>query len=387
MPTDTPSSAAELTRLRDEHGLERIHLLAWRDLADEEAGGSEIHASEIAQRWAAAGIDVLMRSSRVVGAATREERDGYRVVRRGGRHLVFLDAPLQELLRRDGRRDGLVEVWNGIPFFTPVWARGPRVTFIHHVHEDMWADSVSRRLAPVGRAIETRLAPALYRRTRILTPSSSSGADIVRRLGLPAGNITTVPNGVNAVFSPGGERSPRPTVLTVARLVPHKRIELLIDACARIRADLPALRLVIVGDGYARADLERAAATVEGDGWIEFAGRVDDEALRDHYRASWVVASASSAEGWGLTLSEAAATGTAVVATRIPGHLDVVVDQGSGLLVEPDDLADALRRVLTEPDLRRTLELGAIERTKALTWDQTALGVLQGLVDDARARR
>lgn len=387
MPIEPTSASHALTQLRDSAGLHRIHLLAWRDLDDAEAGGSEIHAAEIAQRWANAGIDVVVRSSRVEGLPRHGRRDGYRVVRSGGRHLVFLDAPLREIFRRDGGRDGLVEVWNGIPFFTPLWARGPRVTFIHHVHEDMWADSVSRRLAPVGRAIETVLAPPIYRRTRILTPSESSRSDIVRRLALPAARITTVPNGVGSAFVPGGARAAVPTVLTVARLVPHKRIELVIEACARLRSTIPDLRLVVVGDGYARPELECLAAHVGGADWIDFTGRIDTDALVEHYRSSWLVASASSAEGWGLTLSEAAATGTSVVATRIPGHLDVVVDGASGLLVEPDDLEAGIRRVLTEPRLRERFERGATERARDLTWDATAIGVLQGLADDAHDRR
>lgn len=250
----------------------------------------------------------------------------------------------------------------------------------------MWAESVSRRLAPVGRSIETVVAPPLYRRTRILTPSESSRADIVRRLGLPAERISTVPNGVADVFSPGGRRASAPTVLTVARLVPHKRIELVIDACHVVREEVPDLRLVIVGEGYARPRLEAHARSIGAD-WVEFVGRVDDQTLVDHYRASWVVASASSAEGWGLTLSEAAATGTPVVASRIAGHLDVVIDGESGLLVDPSELADALRRVLTDARLRSRLEAGARTRAGELTWDATASGVLQALADDAADRR
>src|ERR671910_2134542 len=145
---------AKLGDLAEAAGLRRIHVLAWRDLADVEAGGSEIHAAEITSRWAAAGIEVVMRTSHAQGHLSVEHRDGYRVIRRAGRHLVFLDAPLQELLRRAGRRDGLVEVWNGVPFFTPVWARGPRVTFLHHHHEKMWPMILSPKLAKFGATIE-----------------------------------------------------------------------------------------------------------------------------------------------------------------------------------------------------------------------------------------
>ena len=72
-----------------EAGLSRIHIFAWRDLADVEAGGSELHAAEVARHWAAAGIDVTMRTSWAQGSPQMATRDGYRVVRKAGRYMVF----------------------------------------------------------------------------------------------------------------------------------------------------------------------------------------------------------------------------------------------------------------------------------------------------------
>jgi len=72
-------------------------------------------------------------------------------------------------------------------------------------------------------------------------------------------------------------------------------------------------------------------------------GRVDDEELLSWYRRAWVVASSSQREGWGMTLTEAAACGTPAVATAIAGHADAVLDGESGLLVEdPAELSVAL---------------------------------------------
>ena len=123
-------TAAERVRkigdLAAEAGIERVHMLAWRDLADVEAGGSELHASEVASRWAEAGLDVTMRTSYAQGSPPRSVRDGYEVIRRAGRYAIFPRAVGAELLRRHGRRDALVEIWNGVPFFSPIWARGPR---------------------------------------------------------------------------------------------------------------------------------------------------------------------------------------------------------------------------------------------------------------------
>jgi hypothetical protein len=79
---ETPASIASIAR---NAGLGAITMLAWRDLADTEAGGSEVHADRIASEWAKAGIDVTMRTSAARGFPREERRHGYRVIRRSGR--------------------------------------------------------------------------------------------------------------------------------------------------------------------------------------------------------------------------------------------------------------------------------------------------------------
>ena len=107
-------------------GVARIHVLAWRDLDDPDAGGSEVHADELMTRWSAAGLEVLHRTSAALGAAAAVRRHGYAVIRRGGRYGVFARAAAAEVLGRMGRSDALVEVWNGMPWFSPLWYRRPR---------------------------------------------------------------------------------------------------------------------------------------------------------------------------------------------------------------------------------------------------------------------
>lgn len=379
-------SALKIGDLAAESGLNRIHLLAWRDLADVEAGGSELHASMVAARWAHAGIDVTMRTSYAQGAPPETMRDGYKVVRRAGRYLVFPRAVAAELSGRHGERDGLVEIWNGVPFFSPIWARGPRVTWLHHVHEDMWPLVLPPGLARMGQFLERRIAPPFYRRTQVVTLSESSRTHLLDRLRLPAANVHVVPPGIDARFRPGTARAVEPTILAVGRLMPSKSFDALIRAVHDLRADVPA-RLVIVGEGYERDDLERLIATLGAEEWCELAGRVDDDELVRRYQEAWVVASSSRSEGWGMTLTEAAACATPAVATRIPGHLDAVRDGIGGLLVEThDEFVDALRAVLTDPDLRGRLSDGARRTAEELTWDRTAFETLSVLASTVRGR-
>src|SRR4028118_1299900 len=92
-------------------GVRRIHTLAWRDLDDPDAGGSELHADELMRRWAAAGLEVTHRTSAGVGIPAEATRHGYRVIRRGSRYSVFPRTVAAELAHRMGRVDGAARVW------------------------------------------------------------------------------------------------------------------------------------------------------------------------------------------------------------------------------------------------------------------------------------
>ena len=380
-------SGMPLAEIAARAGLRRIDVLAWRDFDDPEAGGSELHAHRVVSAWSAAGLDVSMTTSSVPGGRRVVRRDGYRVIRRAGRYSVFPRSILSGAVGRIGTGDGTVEIWNGMPFFSPVWSRSPHITFLHHVHDEMWKLVLPRGLADAGHLLEHRIAPHFYKKSRIVTLSQSSKAEIVERLRLSVDRITVTPPGVEPRFTPGGERSEVPLVVAVGRLVPVKRFHLLVDALVRLKARQPDLRAVIAGEGYERPALEALVHSHGAEGWIGLPGFVDDDALIGLYRSAWVVASSSLREGWGMTVTEAGACGTPSVATRIGGHEDAVVDGTSGLLVDTtDDMVAALDAVLRDEVLRRRLGVGALEHAGRLTWDATARGTLAALGTEALSR-
>jgi glycosyltransferase involved in cell wall biosynthesis len=381
------ASVADIAALADEAGLERVHVLAWRDLVDIEAGGSEVHAAKILALWAEAGLDVVMRTSYAQGHPYEGTRDGYRIVRKHGRFMVFPTAVVSELLGGHGPRDGIVEIWNGVPFLTPLWATGPKSAWVHHVHRDMWDMVLDPGLARAGKFFEHRIAPPLYRRMPVVTLSESSRHELVDYLGLRPSQISVVPPGIDERFTPTGEKSPVPLVVAVGRLMPSKRFDELVRIAADVRHDVPDLQLVIVGDGYERPALEQQVDDLDAHGWVRIAGKVSDDELLSLYRRAWAVASASIAEGWGMTLTEAAACGTPSVATDIAGHRDSVAAGLSGLLAADDRaLARDLTAVLTDPELRSKLSTGALEHAATLTWPATALGAFAPLALDAIRR-
>ena len=373
-------------------GIQRVHMLSWRDLDDVEAGGSEVHASEVARLWAEAGVGITLRTSHAQGQPPQVVRDGYHVVRRAGRYLIFPRAVGAAITGRAGRRDALVEYWNGMPFFSPLWERRPSIVVLHHVHAEMWRMVLgddNPKLAALGEAVERHVAPLAYRRSRVVTLSESSKRDIVDQLHLRPERIDVVPPGVDARFRPGGDRSPEPLVVAAGRLVPVKRYDLLVRACAEARRAVPGLRLVIVGDGYERPALDALVTQLDAAGWVTFAGKLRDRELVELYQRAWIVASAAAREGWGMVLTEAAACGTPAVATRVVGHLDAVRDGVSGVLTDETaaGLGSAIAGVLGDPALRERLSVGAVARAVELTWEATAIGMMRALAGEATRRR
>jgi glycosyltransferase involved in cell wall biosynthesis len=369
-----------------------VHVLAWRDLDDAEAGGSELHADSILRRWSEAGVEATMRTSFAPGQPGLSRRNGYNVVRRGGRFDLFPRAIIDELRGRHGERDGLVEIWNGVPWMSPVWAGGPRVTWLHHVHGPMWKQVLPPGIAQAGELTERRLAPPFYRRTRMITLSESSKDEMVHRQGFRPENVVVIPPGVHDRFAPDrpgsvSTRSPHPLVVAVGRLMPVKQFDALIRAVVPLRAQHPELELVIVGDGEERPKLDSIVSELGASSLVRFAGRVSDNELGDLYRRAWVLSSASVAEGWGMTITEAAACGTPAVVTDIGGHRDSVARDRSGILAASGDLGAAIGRVLADSSLRAQLSAGATEHARRFSWDTTAYATFQELARDAERRQ
>lgn len=376
--TDDDRDLAWYTADLRARGIERIHVLAWRDLDDPDAGGSEVHADELMRRWAEHGLDVLHRTSAAAGRPATARRHGYDVVRRGSRYTVFPRTIASELAHRMGRYDALVEIWNGVPWFSPVWCRRPHVTVLHHVHGPMWDQLLPGPLAALGRALEARVAPPCYRSGLTVTPSNATREELLE-LGFRPERVVAVDNGVDPFFHPGTLRSSEPSIVAVGRLAPVKRFELVVDAALQAKQRVPALTATIIGEGPLRAELQRRIDAAGASDWCRLAGHVDRDSLREHYRRAWLVVSGSLAEGWGLSLTEAAACGTAAVATDIRGHRSSVVDGVTGVLAPPSALGDTIADVLLDEGRRRRLEQAAHARAATLTWDASALGITRVL--------
>ena len=175
-------------------------------------------------------------------------------------------------------------------------------------------------------------------------------------------------------------------MVAVGRLVPVKQFDVLIRELAEVRRRVPEVELVIVGEGAERERLEDLVDAVDGAEWIRLPGRLADDELVALYRQAWVLASASAAEGWGMTITEAAACATPAVVTDIVGHRDAVVDGVTGVLAVPGCLGPELAALLTDDARRRRLAAAAQARAAELTWEATAAGTLAVLAAAAQHR-
>jgi len=181
---------------------------------------------------------------------------------------------------------------------------------------------------------------------------SRDSADQLRRLARHSSErIETICNGVDPERFDFQGSSLQPTAIAVGRLSPEKDFGTLLRAAWIVIKDQPTFRLRIVGDGPERPALEALARELGLGNHVEFLGeRSDVPAL---LRESGFFVTSSRTEGIPLTLLEAMAVGLPIVATRVGGNPEIVVDGGNGRLVpsgSPERLALAMRELLNDVD-------------------------------------
>lgn len=209
--------------------------------------------------------------------------------------------------------------------------------------------------------------------------------DEVVALGVDAGRVTSLRNGVDLQLFQPTERTARAdgmfTLLTVGHLVPVKAQELIIAALPL----LPGVRLVVAGDGPNRQMLEELARSQKVAERVDFLGAVPQAQLRGHYGAADALVLASSREGWANVLLESMACGTPVVASRVYGTPEVVAAPEAGVLMAertPQGVADAVNALRASyPDRAATRRYA-----EGFSWDDTTAGQLT-LFRDVLARR
>jgi glycogen(starch) synthase len=226
------------------------------------------------------------------------------------------------------------------------------------LQQEVLPDQVGRADTLLHRALSSAecivaCAEAVLGQARALVPEIAPRASVIRNaVDVPATTPAPLP------FAP-------PRVLCLARLVPAKGQDIALTAFAGLRRRFPALRLVLAGDGATRPALERQARVLGIADAVDFLGWVDPAEVPALLNAATVVVLPSRREGLPLAAVEAALMARPVVATRVGGLPEVVIDGETGLLVDPEDasgLAAAVARLLERP--RDAARLGRTARAR-----------------------
>jgi glycosyltransferase involved in cell wall biosynthesis len=350
-----------------------VVILNWRDTANPLGGGSELYVERMAAGLVQRGRAVTLVCAAHPHAPDEEWRDGVRVLRRGSGRTVHLRAFLLHAGRRLGDHEVVVDVQNGMPFLSALWCRRRVVVLVHHVHREQWGVVLPPPLARVGWWVESCLAPRLYRHASYVAVSESTRRELIE-LGVRPESITVIHNGAQPQPPDPAARSAAPTICVLGRLVPHKRVELAMEATARLRARLPDLRLLVIGRGWWEPQLRETAARLGLGDAVRFCGYVDEASKRRLLASSWVLAMPSLKEGWGLAVVEAAEHGVPAVGFSSAGGLsESIVDGVTGMLADgPEEFTAHLKRILTDRALRERLGDAAGAHCRGFSWEEAA---------------
>ncbi|MCW2798739.1 MAG: glycosyltransferase family 1 protein [Aeromicrobium sp.] len=348
-----------------------MHILFcnWRDTQNPEGGGSERYVENMARGLVERGHTVTIACAEHDRAPREEVVDGIRFVRRGHKMDIYVRTFLALLFGRYGRVDVVVDVQNGLPFFTRLATRKPVVVLVHHVHREQWPVVYPGLVGRIGWWIESRLSPRLYRHSQYVAVSSATRLELVE-LGVDRDRIAIVHNGNDPAPIVAAGRSATPRFCVVGRLVPHKQVEHAIDSLVALTDDHPDLVLDVIGTGWWDQELLSYASRLGVTDRVKFHGFVDDQAKHELLAQSWCMALPSLKEGWGIVIGEAGAHATPSVAYSSAGGTTESIDhKDSGVLVDdPAALTAAIRELIEDRDWREFLGQGALARSRTFTW-------------------
>lgn len=286
--------------------------------------------------------------------------------------IETLGCPVSALAEKPGLRPGIV-----LRLATLFRQLKPDVIHTHDIKPMLYAAPAARlaRLRPLIHTKHYGTVPQLSQRQVMLgnlagrlvdafVCVSKDGARQTIKEGLSAERVRVIHNGIDLARFPSLGPNPDGPVVTVARLSPEKDVANLLRAASMVAPRCPDFCLVVAGNGPCRADLEQLRDELGLRKIVEFLGEVRDvPALLARSR---LFVLASRTEGISLTLLEAMASGLPVVATRVGGNPEVVVDGETGRLVpacNPAALAEAILAGLSDAEAGR--RMGLLGRRRA----------------------
>ncbi len=370
----------------------RILVFNWRDTRHVWAGGAEVYVHELAKRWAAAGHQVTIFCGNDGHHPRNEVIDGVQIIRRGGFYSVYIWAFLYYTLKFRGLFDLVIDSENGIPFFAKLYAKVPTFLLIYHVHQEVFQKYLVFPLSSVARFMESKMIPAVYGRGKVITISESTKSDIVRHNLALEENILIIYPGIDADQFVPSKKTNHPSFIYLGRLKPYKNVDVALKAFATVHAKRPDAIFTVAGEGESKEGLIKLSQKLGIDSAVKFTGKVPEIEKATLLGSHWAAIQPSSVEGWGITVIEANACGTPVVASNVPGLRDSVLNLRTGYLVACGDengFADRILKLIEDKPLRLQMGKYAVAWAEKFSWDNSAkqfLFMVEGSLKQSNAR-
>ncbi len=350
-----------------------ILIFNWRDPKNPKSGGAEIVTMEHAKAWAKNGHNVTWFTSSFQNCQKQETISNVNIVRRGNFIMVYLFAPFYYLFSKQ-KFDLVVDEIHGLPFFTPLFARIPKIAFIHEVADEIWDYMYSFPINKIGKIIEPILLFP-YKNVKFMTVSDSTKNSLIK-VGIKASKILVINNGVKEKplnVLPSKEKIP--TFIFVSRVVKMKGIEEVIRAFFYILKELKNAKLWIVGDGdKAYVDkLKETMGSFSISTKVKFFGKVDDNKKLELMKKAHLLLHASIKEGWGLVVIEAASQGTPSVVYNVSGLKDSVKNGKTGIVLKENNAKEMARdaiALIKNKKKYESFQKNGILWAKSLTWER-----------------
>ena len=332
----------------------KILWLTWKDMSHPAAGGAEVVNEELAKRLAADGHEVRFVVGGYEGCAPTEERDGFSIIRVGGRFSVYWRTHRYYKKHLSTWPDLVIDEVNTMPFFAKFYVRERNLLFVHQLCREIWFYQMPFPLSIVGYLLEP-LYLWLLRDREVVTVSESTKRDLMR-FGFKEERIHIISEGIElapVADLDAVQKFEKPTMLALGAIRPMKRTDHIVRAFELAKERIPDLELVVAGkaDGaYGKRVLEQIARSPYRTS-IRYAGAVSKEEKVALLQRSHVLTVASVKEGWGLVVTEANSQGTPAVVYDVDGLRDSVRDGETGLVAKentPEGLAAAVGELLAD---------------------------------------
>ncbi len=356
----------------DQNKALRILILNWRDTRHSWAGGAEVYIHEVAKGLVKAGHQVTVFCGNDGHSPRNEVIDGVQMVRRGGFYTVYFWACIYYVLKFRHFVDLVIDSENGIPFLTPCFVRKPVFLLIHHIHQDIFRRHLKFPFKEIALFIETFIMPTIYRSSSVITVSESSKKEILALgLGTPS-SVTIINPGIHLADFKSSKKTTHPSLCYVGRLKPYKNVHTVIKALPDLVKEHPTLHFTVAGTGESLEELTTMAQSLGVEKNVTFLGSVTNQKKAEILAESWIAVQPSTIEGWGITVIEANASGTPVVASKVSGLKDSVQDQVTGMLVPPHSVSawvKAIDTLITHPTALKKLATQAKIWSERFDWE------------------